>query len=196
MPNETLHGTQTYWKTPCCRNVSSNCGSAAPSGPLKVDVRPLIGNVMRVIQGDLIKLAKAGEFDVIVHGCNCMGAMGAGIAKAIRAEFPAAYTADAETTKADRSKLGSITFARAQIGDRDLTVVNGYTQFDYRGSGVLVDYDALRSVFRTLKRQFSGKRIAYPLIGAGLAKGNWEVIAQIIDEELSGENHTLVRFKP
>lgn len=33
-----------------------------------------------VIEGDLIKLALVGAFDVISHGCNCMHTMGAGIA--------------------------------------------------------------------------------------------------------------------
>ena len=32
------------------------------------------------IEGDLIKLAKQGTFDVITHGCNCFCTMGAGIA--------------------------------------------------------------------------------------------------------------------
>ena len=33
---------------------------------------------MRTIEGDLIGLAKAGHFDVIVHGCNCHNTMGRG----------------------------------------------------------------------------------------------------------------------
>tara|TARA_R110000822_G_scaffold11613_4_gene42252 strand:- start:1226 stop:1822 length:597 start_codon:yes stop_codon:yes gene_type:complete len=32
------------------------------------------------IEGDLIRLAKQGKFDVITHGCNCFCTMGAGIA--------------------------------------------------------------------------------------------------------------------
>ena len=44
--------------------------------------------------------------------------------------------------------------------------------------------------------QFGGKRIGYPLIGAGLAGGDWQIISAIINEELVGENHTLVRFAP
>ena len=43
-----------------------------------------------------------------------------------------------------------------------------------------------------LKRNFPGKRIGYPKIGAGLARGYWNVISQIINEELAGEDHTLV----
>ena len=42
---------------------------------------------MKEIQGDLIKLAIAGEFNVIAHGCNCMQNMGAGIAKQIAKKF-------------------------------------------------------------------------------------------------------------
>ena len=34
----------------------------------------------------------------------------------------------------------------------------------------------------------------YPLIGAGLAGGDWAIISKIIDEELKDENHTLVKY--
>ena len=39
---------------------------------------------MKDIEGDLLLLALAGHFDVIVHGCNCQCTMGAGVAKAIK----------------------------------------------------------------------------------------------------------------
>ena len=77
-----------------------------------------------------------------------------------------------------------------------ITIVNGYTQFHWRGSGVLVDYDAVRTVMREMKARFGGRRIGYPKIGAGLAKGDWRLIAEIIDVELTGEDHTLVEYKP
>ena len=47
---------------------------------------------------------------------------------------------------------------------------------------------------KIVKHHFSGKRIGYPLIGAGLAGGDWGAISAIIDEELAGEDHTLVEF--
>ena len=59
---------------------------------------------MKLIKGDLIQLAKNGEFDVIIHGCNCFCTMGAGIAKTIKDIFPEAYKADLNTKKGDRSK--------------------------------------------------------------------------------------------
>ena len=150
---------------------------------------------MQTRSGDLIALAKAGEYDVIVHGCNCQCAMDAGIAKQIKAEFPAAYAADCATPKS-AEKLGRISTAQIDCNGHALTVVNAYTQAHWRGSGVLADYDAIRLAMRRIKTQFSGRRIAYPKIGAGLARGDWARIARIIDEELAGETHTLVLYQP
>ncbi len=47
-----------------------------------------------------------------------------------------------------------------------------------------------------VKTRFAGRRIGYPKIGAGLAKGDWDIIAQIIDAELADEDHTLVECVP
>ncbi|MEM9775968.1 MAG: macro domain-containing protein [Chloroflexota bacterium] len=148
------------------------------------------------IKGDLIKLALIGDFDVIIHGCNCLCTMGAGIAKAIKSEFPEAYKADRATEKGDKSKLGTYTSATVERGGHKITIVNAYTQYNYRGRGRKADYDAMKSVFQAIKRDFAGQQIGYPLIGAGLAGGEWEVISEIIDEALKGEDHTLVEFDP
>lgn len=150
---------------------------------------------MKTVAGDLIQLAKRGEFDVIVHGCNCFCTMGAGIAKGIRAAFPAAFDADLATSRGDRAKLGTCTFAEVDLNGTPLVVVNAYTQFDYRGSGPKVDDDAVRSCFRWIRQQHSGKRIGLPKIGAGLAGGDWERIAGIVREELAGENVTVVEYQ-
>ncbi|MFT4516343.1 MAG: O-acetyl-ADP-ribose deacetylase (regulator of RNase III) [Planctomycetota bacterium] len=149
---------------------------------------------MNVVRGDLIKLAQEGAFDVIVHGCNCRCAMEKGVAKGIRAAFPEAYQADQATGTGDRAKLGTIRVAEVEVGDHALAVVNAYTQFDYHGPMPLVDYDAVRSAFAAIKKRFAGRRIGYPMLGAGLAGGDWSVIAAIIEEELAGEDHTLVEF--
>ncbi|MGE0491064.1 MAG: macro domain-containing protein [Vulcanimicrobiota bacterium] len=149
---------------------------------------------MKVVHGDLVKLALEGKFDVIIHGCNCYCAMGAGIAKLIKAKFPEAYQADCKTEKGARAKLGSISSATIERDGHTITVVNGYTQHHWRGQGVLVDYEAVRGVARQVKANFSGQRIGYPRIGAGMARGDWDTIAAILDEELAGEDHTLVEF--
>ena len=147
-------------------------------------------------KGDLLALARAGRFDVIVHGCNCFCAMGGGIARAIREEFPEAYAADLATLRGDRNKLGTFSSAAVTRNGRHFTIVNGYTQYDFHGAEVLVDYPAVRRLFAKIKREFSGKRIGYPKIGAGLAGGDWQILAAIIDEELAGENHSVVLYTP
>ncbi len=150
---------------------------------------------MKQIDGDLIKLALAGEFDVIIHGCNCFCAMGAGIAKTIKENFPQAYQADLQTSNGDKNKLGTYSHADVMTEHGKITIINAYTQFKWtQGEQRLADYEAIRAVFRQIKADYSGQRIGYPAIGAGLAKGDWLVISAIIDEELQGENHTFVRF--
>jgi len=149
---------------------------------------------MRTMSGDLIELALLGEFDVIVHGCNCCCTMGAGIAKQIQLVFPEAYEADLKTKRGDRTKLGTISFATVEINKTKITIVNAYTQFGFGRGKLQTDYSALRSAMKEVKLKFSGKKIGYPKIGAGLGGGNWCTIAGIIDEELDGEDHILVEY--
>jgi O-acetyl-ADP-ribose deacetylase (regulator of RNase III) len=149
------------------------------------------GCIMRTIKGDLVELAALGEFNVIVHGCNCFNTMGAGVALQIATRFPEACVADQLTRIGDKSKLGKYTIAmvRGDYGDA-LTIVNGYTQYAYGLGGPHVEYDAVRSVFGTavynLACMSDNIRIGIPMIGAGLGGGDWERINTIIEEELDG----------
>ncbi|HOO96902.1 MAG TPA: macro domain-containing protein [Caldisericia bacterium] len=147
---------------------------------------------MKIIDGDLLKLAEQGLFDVVVHGCNCHHAMGGGIARQISAVWPEALEADKTTPFGDPGKLGSISQVEIQRNGNSFTVVNGYTQFH---PGADLRYDALREVFQNIKREFPGKKIGFPKIGAGIAGGNWERIKGIIEEELEGEECWVVVFR-
>jgi O-acetyl-ADP-ribose deacetylase (regulator of RNase III) len=141
---------------------------------------------MKKILGDLVRDAK--KFEVIVHGCNCFHTMGSGIARQVREVFPETYEADLKTTIGDESKLGSISYVEYD----DLTVVNAYTQFNYGAGEINVDYSAIRNAMRIIKSNYSGKKIGIPMIGAGLAGGDWNIIKNIIDDELCDEDVTLV----
>ena len=114
---------------------------------------------MKVTKGDLIKKANEGEFDLIVHGCNCFGTMGAGIAKGIKSEFPEAFDADQKTLKGSKEKLGTCSYTKIKREGINLIVINAYTQFNYHGPGIKVDYDAVRSCMKWIKENFEGKRI-------------------------------------
>jgi O-acetyl-ADP-ribose deacetylase (regulator of RNase III) len=155
---------------------------------------------MKEVTGNILRLAGQGEFDLIVHGCNCEGIMGAGLAKQISEEYPAAKDADQNSSGiTPDQKLGGVVGVTVYSNENPavvFTILNGYTQRNARGARgeVLVDYDAVRSVFRTVGNNYPNYRIAYPKIGAGKAHGDWDTIKAIIDEELDGLDHTLVVF--
>lgn len=142
---------------------------------------------IKIIKGNLVVAAKQGQFDIIMHGCNCFCNMGAGIAKEIKKQFPRAYAVDCETKRGDGNKLGTISVAHYYNVD----VVNAYTQFTF-GRGLQLDYKALRECLKTIKQEYSGKRIGMPKIGCGLAGGNWDKIQEMIEEELKDEDVTIM----
>ena len=155
---------------------------------------------MKTITGDLVAMAAQGNFNIIVQGCNCFHTMGGGIARQISQQYPEVLAADKATLRGDRGKLGSLTtaFTRDQF-----LVVNAYTQYHFgedpaAKDGVLVDYEAVRKAFRMVKQMHGGHGHLFgiPKIGAGLARGDWSVLEKIIDEEMAGEDLTLVLLPP
>jgi O-acetyl-ADP-ribose deacetylase (regulator of RNase III) len=148
-------------------------------------------------KGNLITMAKNGDFDVIVHGCNCFNVMGAGIAAQIAVEFPDARVADDETIKGDPGKLGSYTLG---ISDTVL-VLNAYTQYGTASHADMdvFEYTSFERVLSKIVNRFGGCRIGLPLIGMGLAGGDKNRIMPLIEafarrvSERGGEV-TLVEF--
>lgn len=148
---------------------------------------------MKKVTGDLLALAKEGNFEVIVHGCNCYCTMGAGIAAQIAKQYPQALVADKQTEPGDPKKLGSYT--QADSGD-GFVIVNAYTQFGFANdkNPLALDYQALVKAFQGINQEFAGKHIGIPLIGAGLAGGHWQAIELLIDSVMDRAEVTLVRF--
>ncbi len=155
---------------------------------------------MKEIDGDLIKLAQEGRFDVIAHGCNCHGIMEAGIARQIKLAFPRAFLADRKTSLGDRKKLGTYSSATIQLltmtsaPPKNLTVVNCYTQFE---PGPNFDNAAMDSVMWRMAKGFPGKKIGLPKIGAGIGGGDWGIISDYIKHILDPvADVTIVNYKP
>ena len=167
------------------------------------------------VDGDLIKLALDGKFDVIAHGCNCHSRMGAGLAPQMVKAF-GCDRFEMELWGSDINKLGNIDYQTFVLGENtvwilehaknnrnepELTVVNAYTQFNYGrnhkdGDLKPIDYEALTLCMRKLNIVFAGKHIGLPKIGAGLAGGDWNLIKDIIKRELKDCQVTVVNYKP
>lgn len=145
-----------------------------------------------VIRGDLIKLALEGKFDVIVHGANCFCIMGAGIAKLIADTFPYAYVADMHTSVGDSGKLGKFSSASVCIGPRSIEVCNAYTQYSPGAVDKSKQLKWIGQSFAAISHAFPRATIAYPKIGAGIAKGDWSKIYPVICKALKNHEHYLV----
>jgi|TARA_R110000851_G_scaffold112921_4_gene237328 O-acetyl-ADP-ribose deacetylase (regulator of RNase III) len=124
-------------------------------------------------------LDQTENLDLIGHGCNCFLSMGAGIAKEVKERFSEAHLADLNTKYGDRSKLGDYTLAEYD----GFKILNLYTQYKYTRHEVDADYSAIASVFAKINEEYEGKSLGIPVIGAGLAGGDWTEISKIIEAE-------------
>lgn len=173
------------------------------------------------VKGDLIKMAQEGVFDVIAHGVNCFCVQGAGLApqmvKAFQTNNPLYYNLEDLFYKGDINKLGCIDYYTHYLLNgvpqfdqprnnytnskkyKELIVINAYTQYNYGrnhidGDQNPLDYEALTLCMRKINKIFLNKHIGLPLLGAGLARGNWDRIKKIIQSELTNMNVTIVHY--
>lgn len=135
------------------------------------------------LEGNAIDLAIQNEWS-FAHGCNCWCKMASGIAGEVTRRLPELAAQDKLTIPGDPSKLGTYTQVRYPWG----IGYNLYTQFGYDRKIPQVDYDAIRNAFRGLYQYLEGRGDFYrplviPKIGAGLARGDWSRIEQILKDE-------------
>jgi O-acetyl-ADP-ribose deacetylase (regulator of RNase III) len=154
------------------------------------------------VEGDLIKLALEGKFDVIGHGVNCFCTMGAGIAPQMAKAFGCdTYPLEAAKFVADINKLGQIDIKEVGANPKDLWAINCYTQYGLgsnhkEGTSHPLSYPALILCLQKINHAFPGKHIGLPLIGCGLAGGNWEDVKGLIQKNLNKMKVTIVHYKP
>lgn len=154
---------------------------------------------MKEIKGDLIKMFRNGEFDIIAHGCNCFHTMGSGIAGQLVRIYPQVLESDKRNSEyGDQSKMGTITHYSPE---KDKFIVNCYSQFEFGTHKMQVEYGAIRSCLKEIKDLINkhfvdvkNVKIGLPLIGCGLAGGNWEVVKKIIESEMSVYDITIVYY--
>jgi O-acetyl-ADP-ribose deacetylase (regulator of RNase III) len=147
---------------------------------------------MKIIEGDLIKLAEQGEFDIIVHGCNCFHKMRSGLAKQIADKYPQVAEADKKTNYGDRKKLWTTySSALVEANGNVFTVVNAYTQYKWSSGSDVFEYDDFQLYLKKIAHFLTGfptslftpkVRIGFPQIGAGLAGGDWSRISKMIEK--------------
>lgn len=127
----------------------------------------------------------------IIHGCNAQGKMGSGVAKVLMDEYPDVkkryLAAHARATEQGERFLGTLHIG---VETQNYTVFNAITQEFYGYDGrKYVSYGAIElcmseldKAMRTIEAK-TGKmpHVAMPLIGCGLAGGDWSVVSHIIE---------------
>jgi O-acetyl-ADP-ribose deacetylase (regulator of RNase III) len=155
--------------------------------------------MLKHAKGNLLDLAEAGKFDVVVQGCNCFNTMGGGIAREIRERYPNVAEIDAKTRKGDYNKLGTWTGDLVIDDDFRFTVVNAYTQYNMSTGQDVFEYTAFALILQKLVHVYGQFRIGLPYIGMGLAGGDKDVIIPMIEQFAEnvaerGGSVTLVEF--
>ena len=151
--------------------------------------------MLKHAKGNLLDLAEAGEFDIVVQGCNCFCAMGGGIAREIAEKYPTAARVDRDTKYGDYNKLGN--WSEHDTGN--FTILNCYTQYNTSTGEDVFEYLAFELILKKLCHAYGTKRIGLPYIGMGLAGGDKITIIEMIDTfahavTAKGGSVTLVEF--
>ena len=146
-------------------------------------------------KGNLLDLAEAGEFDIVVQGCNCFNTMGGGIAREIAERYPMCAEIDGLTELGEYMKLGNWT----EFDTGKFIIVNAYTQYNMSRGTDVFEYTAFLLILEKLLHAYGDKRIGLPYIGMGLAGGDRETIIPMIEEfayrvDDQGGSVTLVEF--
>ena len=137
------------------------------------------------VYGNLIKMAKDRQIDVLVHGTNCFSNLEIGFSKEVSKYFPKVLDADWKTKAGDINKLGTYTYAtyRHYEDQKLLYVVNAYIRYGFDVDNSAINFESFRYVMRQLHNDFEGLIIGMPLF----SKKYWEILQNIIYEELNDD---------
>lgn len=139
---------------------------------------------IKIIKKDLLE----SDAGIIAHQVNIEGIMGAGVALAIKNKYKKAFDKYHMLCVSDVWKKQSKNLLGycQSVACEGKTVVNMFAEslnVNIEGNRK-TDYDALRSCFKKLNKQYSGQKVAIPYqIGCGLGGGDWNYVFNIIKEE-------------
>lgn len=160
--------------------------------------------MIQIVEGDLLQ----SNVPVIGHQVNCLGIMGAGIAKQIKAKW---FTVFSEYTRfcnkfvSDKELLGKCQFVKVDNSQIEY-VANLFGEYSFAEAVAPfegnrhTDYEALRESLISFKNQilehgYTTAGIPYKL-GCGLAGGDWDgVVLPIIKDIFTDKAVTLFIYK-
>lgn len=130
--------------------------------------------VTYIAKGNIFKLERVNAY---AHGCNCVGAMGRGIAVQFRERYPEMYREYRRRCEAREFIPGSV-YLYEKGGE---AVFNLGTEKHWKLGAELIFIERALRVMMDLAHQHDIRRIALPRIGAGLGRLDWEAVKEIIN---------------
>lgn len=129
---------------------------------------------------------------IIVHQVNCMGKMGAGIAKEVKETFPECFLEYEKLCKTNNKKSLLGTYSIYKINDK-VAIANLFGQYMYGKpeNGPYTNYEALENAIVKLRNDYPNATIVAPdHIGCGLAGGDWDIVFPMLDRyNIKVSNH-------
>lgn len=144
-------------------------GAALPAATLKQDI-----DMPRIIETDLSIFDVSAE--VLVNPVNCIGVMGAGLAKEFAWRYPAMLKEYKAACTAKRLKIGTI----HTWSDGKVCVINLPTKIKWteRAEYSHVETGMKELVKFLLKSDY--RKVAIPRLGCGLGKLDWGTVKAIV----------------
>lgn len=125
----------------------------------------------------------------VIHGCNSLGVMGAGLALQVKNKFYLAFEVYSVSCRdvTDRSQLLG-TYTHKRFADEKITIINAIIQLETGTEKRQVNYEAVALILERLCRTFDQHphtvfTLAIPrFFGSALAGGNWNIILCMFKE--------------
>lgn len=149
--------------------------------------------------GDMFK----GGHLYIAHGCNAQGVMGSGVAYLVHRDYNYAFSAYKRKYDTEGLQLGEVVAAdSALLGEP--TIFNCITQDHFGTDQRYANYGAIQKCIQRIDAYMETRRVshwvshevAFPMIGAGLAGGDWQIIERIIERNAKNFQPIVYDFTP
>lgn len=151
-------------------------------------LREMINKEIKVVEGNILDASE----DIIVHQVNCLGVMGAGLAKQIAERYPIVKEKYLEYCNKyiRESLLGELHLVDTKEGK---LVANVFGQMGIKKNSldkkVYTDFEALKLGLERVRNfaEVQSMSVAIPThIGCGLAGGDWDEIKPMIENVFKG----------
>lgn len=143
------------------------------------------------MKGDLLTLFENNTVNHMVHGCNCIGIMGAGLARQVAHRYPDCYEQYKELCSKHQNNPSYLLghtfdfhpkYNRLFKSDPNQSVINAFTQINTGVEDSYVLHAAIKMCFIRIFNSNSHCSIGVPEIGCGIAGGDWKVVRKIIQD--------------